>query len=161
MATSATWNDANLSNIGAFDDNDLYSRQAGRHFDGERAAELLGRVILGGYFLYNGINHWRNREMMSGYARSKGIPSADTAVAGTGLMLALGGLSLLFGVKPKAGAALIAAFLAGVTPTMHAFWKDEDPQEKANNQINFMKNMALLGAASLAAGALEGRGHSA
>jgi hypothetical protein len=29
---------------------------------------------------------------------------------------------------------------------MHNFWKDEDPQMKMADRINFMKNMALLGA---------------
>ena len=65
--------------------------------------------------------------------------------------MSLGGLSLLFGVRPKVGAGMIGAFLLGVTPLMHDFWKQEDPQAKANEQIHFMKNMALIGGASLAA----------
>jgi putative oxidoreductase len=89
---------------------------------------------------------------------SKGVPAAELAelaVLGSGAMVALGGLSLLLGVKPKVGAGLIAGFLAGVTPAMHAFWNDENPQEKMNNQNNFMKNLALLGGASLAAAVPE------
>src|SRR6185369_13563503 len=45
----------------------------------ERAALIAGRVIFGGYFLYNGINHFLNRKMMADYARSKGVPNADAA----------------------------------------------------------------------------------
>ena len=41
---------------------------------------------------------------MSGYAASKGVPAAELAVLGSGAMVALGGLSLLLGVKPKMGA---------------------------------------------------------
>jgi uncharacterized membrane protein YphA (DoxX/SURF4 family) len=118
---------------------------------GNATALLAGRLLFGGFFLVNGINHWKNREMMAGYTASKGVPAPEAAVVGTGALMFLGGLSLLLGVKPKLGAGLIAAFLAGVTPTMHAFWKDENPQERMNNQINFMKNVALLGGAALAA----------
>src|SRR5206468_7139042 len=86
---------------------------------------------------------------------AKGVPAASVAVQGTGVMLVLGGLSLLTGYKPKLGSALVAAFLAGVSPSMHAFWKESEPQQRQAEMINFMKNMALAGAAILAAGSPE------
>ena len=61
--------------------------------------------------------------------------------------LIAGGASLLLGVKPKAGAMAILGFLAGVSPVMHDFWRDEDPETRNTNMIMFMKNMALAGAA--------------
>jgi uncharacterized membrane protein YphA (DoxX/SURF4 family) len=88
---------------------------------------------------------------MAGYAQSKGVPSPDAAVIGTGAMLVLGGLSLLMGVKPKLGASLVGAFLVGVTPTMHKFWTIEDPQARMGEQVNFLKNIALLGSALMVA----------
>ena len=66
-------------------------------------------------------------------------------------MMVLGGLSLLTGYKPKVGSALITAFLAGVTPSMHRFWSEDNPQQRQNEMINFMKNVALIGGAMLAA----------
>jgi putative oxidoreductase len=110
---------------------------------------LLGRALVGGFYLYNGINHFTNAAMMSGYAKSKGVPAADIAVPGAGVLLTLGGLSLLTGVKPKVGAAMIATFLAGVTPMMHRFWEAEG-QERMGETVNFMKNVALFGSALLA-----------
>jgi uncharacterized membrane protein YphA (DoxX/SURF4 family) len=131
-------------------------RHAARRFgSGEKAALLLGRAIFGGFFLYNGINHFQNREMMSGYAASKGVPNADIAVTGSGAMLVLGGLSLLAAVRPKLGASLIGAFLVGVTPKMHDFWNVADPQQRMGEQVNFTKNLALLGAALVAAAVPE------
>jgi putative oxidoreductase len=111
----------------------------------------LGRALFGGYFLYNAINHFMNRGMMTEYARSKGVRSPDVAVLGSGAMIGLGGLSLLTGLYPKAGASLIVAFLLGVTPQMHAFWDVEDEQQRTTELVNFMKNIALIGGASLAA----------
>ena len=112
-----------------------------------KAAFLLGRVVLGGFFLYNGIHHFTARKMMAGYAQSKGVPLPDVAVTVTGAALVMGGASLLLGVKPKLGAVAILGFLAGVSPVMHDFWNEEDPQQRQTNLIHFSKNMALVGAA--------------
>ena len=121
------------------------------HDKAETIPLMIGRVIFGGFFLYNGINHFLQRDQLAGYAQSKGVPAANIAVPGSGVLMMLGGLSLLTGYKPKVGSALITAFLAGVTPTMHAFWNDENPQERQADTINFMKNVALVGAAMIAA----------
>jgi putative oxidoreductase len=120
-----------------------------------RAALLLGRAIFGGYFLYSGVSHFQNQAMMSGYAASKGVRAPKAAVIGSGALVALGGLSLLLGVKPRLGAGMIGAFLLGVTPSIHDFWKQDDPQAKMNEQVHFLKNMALIGGASLAAAVPE------
>jgi len=55
-------------------------------------------------------------------------------------------------MRPKWGAASVAGFLLGVSPTMHAYWNETDQQQRMNDTINFMKNMALIGGALLAAG---------
>ena len=117
----------------------------------ERAAMLAGRVIFGGYFLYNGINHFVNRDMMAGYAKSKGVAWPKLAVLGTGAMLVAGGLSVLTGVKPKVGASLLTTFLSGVTPMMHDYWNATDPTSRMNEMVNFTKNLALIGGAAFAA----------
>jgi uncharacterized membrane protein YphA (DoxX/SURF4 family) len=116
---------------------------------------MAGRAIFGGYFIYNAVNHFRNREMLAGYARSRGVPLADAAVVGTGVMMLLGGLSLLTGTRPKLGAALISSFLAGVSPAMHPFWKDADQAQRMESSVHFMKNLALAGGALLAAAVPE------
>ncbi len=41
---------------------------------------LLGRLLFGGYFLYNGINHFRNHESLTQYAAAKDVPNSDAAV---------------------------------------------------------------------------------
>jgi len=108
---------------------------------------LLGRIVFGGFFLYNGINHFKQRKSMAEYAKAKNVPLADIAVPATGAALIVGGSSILLGIKPKLGALAIVGFLASVSPTMHDFWKQEDPGQRMNDMINFGKNMALLGAA--------------
>ncbi|HKT51225.1 MAG TPA: DoxX family protein [Candidatus Angelobacter sp.] len=108
---------------------------------------LLGRIVFGGFFLYNGINHFKERKSLAKYAKGKNVPVADIAVPATGAALIVGGSSILLGIKPKLGALAIIGFLASVSPTMHDFWKQQDPVQRMNDMINFGKNMALLGAA--------------
>jgi uncharacterized membrane protein YphA (DoxX/SURF4 family) len=112
-----------------------------------KAAFLIGRLVFGGFFLYNGIHHLKERKQLGKYAESKNVPMAEGAVAATGVVLIAGGASILLGVKPKLGTAAIAGFLAGVSPVMHNFWSVEEPQQRLNEMINFSKNMALLGSA--------------
>ena len=108
---------------------------------------LLGRLIFGGFFLYSGINHLtKGRKETTQYAAAKNVPMPDAAVIGSGVMLTVGGASILLGIKPKWGAAMIIGFLAGVSPIIHDFWNMEDPQQRQSDMINFSKNMAMLGA---------------
>lgn len=108
---------------------------------------LLGRLIFGGFFLYNGINHLIQRKTLAQYAEAKKVPQPTLAVVGSGLALIVGGSSILLGIKPKLGALSVIGFLAGVSPTMHDFWRANDQGQRMNDMINFSKNMALMGAA--------------
>jgi putative oxidoreductase len=108
-------------------------------------AFLIGRVIVGGFFLMNSVNHFAQLNMMTGYAKSKGIPAPALAVGGSGVLLLVGGLSLLLGYHPTIGVGLLVIFLLGASFGMHNFWTVQDQQAKQGEMINFLKNMAILG----------------
>ena len=112
-----------------------------------RAPFLLGRLIFGGYFIASGINHFKNKGQMTQYTAAKNVPKPGLAVTASGAALIAGGASILFGVKPKLGAVGLVGFLVGISPIMHDFWKQEDEQQRMNDTINFMKNLALAGGA--------------
>jgi putative oxidoreductase len=112
-----------------------------------KAPFLLGRLVFGGFFLYSGIHHFLDRKMLSQYAASKKVPMPDVAVTATGASLVIGGASILLGVKPKLGTLAVMGFLAGVSPLMHDFWRQQEPGARQAEMINFTKNMALLGGA--------------
>lgn len=112
---------------------------------------LVGRLIFGGYFLYSGITHFIGLEGLAGYAASKGVPLPSLAVAFSGLLLVLGGLSIVLGWWTRLGAWLIVFFLLPVSVMMHDYWAIADPQQAAGERLNFMKNMAMLGAALMIA----------
>ena len=49
--------------------------------------------------------------------------------------------------RKAAAAAALVGFLLPVTLQMHRFWEEADPQRRQAEMINFMKNVALMGAA--------------
>jgi putative oxidoreductase len=106
---------------------------------------LIGRIIVGGFFLMSGFNHFAKLNMMAGYAKSKGMPAPEVAVGGSGVLLVLGGASMLLGYHPTIGAILLVVFLLAASFGIHNFWTVKDPQAKMNEQINFLKDIALLG----------------
>jgi putative oxidoreductase len=107
---------------------------------------LLGRILYGGFFVNAGINHFRHLGMLAGFAGFKGVPAPKAAVAGSGVLILLGGLSIMVGFQPAIGVVFIALFLVPVTLMMHSYWTDSDAQMKQMNRVNFEKNVALLGA---------------
>lgn len=120
-----------------------------------KAAFLIGRIVFGGFFVYSGINHFKEKKGLSQYAGAKNVPIPEFAVTASGVALVAGGAGIILGVKPKLGALAILGFLAVTSPTIHDFWTAEDPQEKQNQMIHFSKNLALLGAALALAGIEE------
>ena len=56
----------------------------------------------------------------------------------------LGGLLVLFGVKPRFGAFLLLLFIIPTTILMHAFWM-VSPSEKELQMIMFLKNISIMG----------------
>jgi uncharacterized membrane protein YphA (DoxX/SURF4 family) len=120
--------------------------QAG--FDGALAGELflLGRLLFGGVLAFNGLNHFLDAESMAGYAGAKGVPAPGLAVPATGGLLLFGGLGVAAGVLPTLAAGALVVFLVATTPVMHNFWAVPEEQ-KQGEMINFLKNIAMTGAA--------------
>jgi uncharacterized membrane protein YphA (DoxX/SURF4 family) len=110
-------------------------------------AFLVGRILAGGYYLYNAY------EMLTGVghaaraAAAHGVPAPELAVIGAGVLLLIAGLSFVLGVFPQVGVGAIVLFLVPVTLIMHPFWADRDPAQRQADIVNFTKNVALLGSA--------------
>jgi uncharacterized membrane protein YphA (DoxX/SURF4 family) len=110
---------------------------------------LLARLLFSALFILSGVGHLTQSASMAQYAAAKGVPAPRLAVLATGVMLVLGGLSVLLGLYVSVGALLLVVFLLPTAFLMHNFWTVEDPQARQNDQIHFMKDLALAGAAFL------------
>lgn len=107
---------------------------------------LLGRIIFSFFFIYSGFNHLTKLSMYAQYAGANGVPSPTLLTALSGLMLIVGGLSILLGTQVRWGALLIAVFLVTAAFTIHKFWGLPDPMAAANQAAQFWKNISLTGA---------------
>lgn len=106
-----------------------------------------GRLLFSAIFIQASFGHFSAGTAQ--YAALQGVPFPGFLVPVSGVMALVGGLSILMGYKARVGALLIALFLIPVTLMMHNFWVYEDPAVAHMQQINFMKNLAMLGGAFL------------
>ena len=108
-------------------------------------AFLIGRIIVGVYWLMGAVNHFTQVKSMVPYAKMKNVPLAEIAVPGTGVLLLVAALSIITGFYPVVAVAALVVFLVPVTFMMHNFWTIEDPMAKMSDMLMFMKNISMLG----------------
>ncbi|MGH3490200.1 MAG: DoxX family protein [Actinopolymorphaceae bacterium] len=80
-----------------------------------------------------------------------------TLVRLNGAVHLVGGLALATGQGRRAGALLLAASMVPTTMAGHPYWEEDDPAQRANQQVHFLKNVAMLGGLLLAAVDTEGK----
>jgi uncharacterized membrane protein YphA (DoxX/SURF4 family) len=108
---------------------------------------IVGRILFALIFINSGFAHFAQREAMTGYAQFKKVPAAKLAVPLTGLMILLGGISIVLGFWMDLGALLLAIFLIFSAFMMHNFWTMDDATQKMNETVAFFKNLSMAGAA--------------
>ncbi|MBT2408891.1 MULTISPECIES: DoxX family protein [unclassified Streptomyces] len=109
---------------------------------------LIGRILFALVFLGSSLNHLTHTKAMAGYAASRGVPSAAAAgaVAGSGLLILVGGVMVALGLWADLGALLLVVFLFPTVVIMHAFWRESDAQARQMEMVHFMKDSGLGGA---------------
>jgi putative oxidoreductase len=108
---------------------------------------LLGRLLFVYLFVESGLMNLRRKPQQVDQAAARDVPEPGVAVPAAGLLAVLGGISVALGLYGDVGALMIAAFLIGVTPVMHAYWRETEAAKRKAQRINFMKNVGLLGGA--------------
>jgi putative oxidoreductase len=120
----------------------------------------LARPMLGAIFVYGGIDAARNPgakvakadALMSGApAMVPGISSTEQLVRVDGAAKVLGGLALGLGIFPRLAAVGLAASLVPTTLAGHRFWDETDPAQRKAQQLQFVKNVSILGGVLLVA----------
>lgn len=105
---------------------------------------LIGRIFLAVIFLVSGFGKIGGFEGLIGQIASKGFPLPE-AFAVAAIVIELGaGAMLVFGWKARWAAFVLAVFTAIVTVFFHNFWAVPEAQ-KMMQQIQFMKNLTLIG----------------
>lgn len=74
------------------------------------------------------------------------LPEDDELlVRSNGAVQVAGGALLMLGKAQRLSALALAASLIPTTMAGHAFWTIEDPADRKRQQVQFHKNMAMLG----------------
>jgi putative oxidoreductase len=110
------------------------------------AVMLVGRILFAFMFVMSGFNHLAKAEAMAGYAAYKKVPAPKLANLLSGVLMLLGGLSIILGVYADLGALLLAILLVAMAVKMHDFWNAQG-EAKQTEMIGFMKNISMAGGA--------------
>ena len=74
-----------------------------------------------------------------------GIPNARAATILNGMIMVTAGSALALEIAPKLAALALIGSLIPTTWIGLRFWEEQDPASRADQQIHFMKNLAMLG----------------
>ncbi|SHF10961.1 DoxX family protein [Streptoalloteichus hindustanus] len=110
---------------------------------------LIGRILYVLLFLASALNHLTHTAGMTAYTESKGIRPARASVLGSGVWMGVAALLVVLGLWGDLGALMLFVFLVVSAFLMHAFWREKDGQTRSAEQIQFLKDLALAGAALL------------
>lgn len=108
--------------------------------------DVIGRILFSLVFLIGAWKHLIHSDEMGQYAASRGVFGGRFLSYLSGVMLLLGGVSLLTGSFVRYGSLLLLLFLIPTTILMHRFWRADSPLEKQQEKWQFYKNIALIGA---------------
>ena len=111
------------------------------------AVLLVGRILFAFMFVMSGFNHLAKAEAMAGYAAYKKVPAPKLANLLSGVLMLLGGLSIILGVYADLGALVLAILLVVMAVKMHDFWNAQG-EAKQPEMIGFLKNISMAGGAS-------------
>lgn len=111
----------------------------------QATAALVGRILLAIIFIKSGVGKITGFEGTAAYMASKGLPMTQLLLVGTIVIELLGGIMLVVGYKARWAALAIFLWLIPTTLIFHKFWGLADAKEAATQQIQFLKNVTIMG----------------
>ena len=106
----------------------------------------IGRVLYGGVLVILGLNNYLKLEKKTHLAETKGIPFPKTSVIISTAIITLGGFLIMINSWTVFGVVCVWVFLIPATVKVHNFWTLEAGVTREIDMLNFIKNIALLGA---------------
>lgn len=125
----------------------------------------VARPMLAAMFVVGGLDQLKHPGAKAKAARPVldqasrvGLPDdPEMLVRANGVAMVGGGALLATGRVPRIASALLAGTLVPTTLAAHPFWNESDPQVRAQQRIQFLKNLGLLGGLLLAAVDTDGK----
>jgi putative oxidoreductase len=106
----------------------------------------VGRLCLAAIFVIQGIQTAKNPVYPAKRAAELDIPDPEAAARANGTVMALAGSAIALNFWPRVAEFVLALVLVPTTLVGHRFWQESDPQQRNQQKIHFLKNLALFGA---------------
>jgi putative oxidoreductase len=110
----------------------------------------VGRVLLGGLFVYGGAHHFFTMAEIVSAMKARGVPATRLVLIGGSVFQILAGLLLMFGVFAGWAALGLVLFTLIASIMFLNFWDAEGPAREASRQ-GFQTNIAIIGGLLIAA----------
>jgi putative oxidoreductase len=111
----------------------------------------VGRVLIGGAFLFSGIRLLMSLPLVSGLLAAKRVPFPKLMAVAGGMFGVVMGLLAIAGFWLPAVALALAVFIVAATLMVHDFWNEEGEQRFADlNAV--ISNVIIVGALLALAG---------
>jgi len=132
----------------------------------ETASLLIGRTLLGMYFVLPGAQKIFQYEMMTQYMLKHSVPLTSILLPVTIVIQITLGVAIIIGLKAKPAAFLLAGLTLVISIYMHNFWNLPEGGNVQHETQNFFKNMGIMagllilaarGAGQLSIDALKGK----
>ena len=126
----------------------------------------VARPMLAAMFVVGGLDQLKHpgrkaetaRPLVEKVAPAVGLPEdPELLVRANGVAMVGGGALLASGHVPRIASTVLAGTLVPTTLAAHPFWNESDPQKRAQQKVQFLKNLGLLGGLLLAAVDTDGR----
>lgn len=111
----------------------------------------LGYLVLGGLFVWAGIDHFRRFAAVSGLLAARHWPRPKAVLVAVSVFQIVAGLGLALGVGRPAAALALAGFTIAASLLLVNFWRFDGP-EREGMRSTFVVNMGLAGGLVLAFG---------
>jgi putative oxidoreductase len=111
----------------------------------------LGHLLLGGLFVWAGIDHFRRFAEVEAMLAARDWPRPAVLLAAASVLQIVAGLGLAFDVLRAPAALLLAGFTLVATVTLLDFWRFQGEQ-RAGMRSGFLANVGLLGGLLIALG---------
>ena len=111
---------------------------------GSQIPFLIGRGLLGLYFLVPGITKVLGFEQTLVYMETHGVPLAGPLLVVTIILQVGGGLALMIGFRTMLVGLTLAALTLAINVFMHDFWNVYEGVDQGHETQNFIKNLAIF-----------------
>lgn len=105
---------------------------------------LLARIGLAALFIVAGAGKFMNVAGIAGTLANKGFPQPTAVGYAVATVEVVGGFMLVMGFKARWAAVVLLLFTAGTVLMSHHFW-DMSGAARAMNQVQALKNFAIMG----------------